>query len=172
MTDGRLGEAMPMIAARRLPPRSAIILRSQALAGHDVMPLARQLRRIARARRHLLLWAGKRRPKGFDGVHDRTGRAQPGAGFVSRPVHDQRQALVARRRGADAVLISPLYATRSHAGAVTLGRAGFARLAGSSGAPAIALGGMTARRFAALRRSGAHGWAAIDAWLGAGQTDD
>jgi thiamine-phosphate pyrophosphorylase len=169
MTDTRAGDAMSDIAARVLPPRSAIIVRPHALDGHDVARLSTALRRIARARRHVLLWGGAGRPAGFDGIHNRTGRARRGARFVSRPVHDARQAQAARRLGADAVLVSPVFATRSHKGAATLGRRGFARLAAASSAPAIALGGMTARCFAVLRRSGAHGWAAIDAWLEGGQ---
>jgi thiamine-phosphate pyrophosphorylase len=169
MTDARLGHEMPRIAARILPPRSAIIIRPHALTGHNIAQLSARLRRIARARRHVILWGGAGRPAGFDGKHDRFGRARRAGGFVSRPVHDVREAATARRIGSDAVLVSPVYATRSHAGAMTLGHRGFARLAKASETRAIALGGVTPGRFAALRRHGAAGWAAIDAWLCAGQ---
>lgn len=73
---------------------------------------------------------------------------------------------MARMQGADAVLISPVNNTQSHRDAAPLGQQGFARLAAvlSADSAAIGLGGMDARRLAALRRFGAHGWAAIDAW--------
>ncbi len=166
MTDDRLGDAMLRIAAR-MPPRSAIIIRPHALAGTNVPRLLSQMRRIARARRHLLLWGGKGCPAGIDGVHLRHGERRPNARFfISRPVHNQREAWMARMRGADAVLISPVNNTQSHRDAAPLGQQGFARLAAmlSADSAAIGLGGMDARRLAALRRFGAHGWAAIDAW--------
>lgn len=77
--------------------------------------------------------------------------------------HDAREVARANAIGADLLFISPVFPTRSHPGARTLGPLGFARLARLARAPVIALGGMTARRFARVRPLGAHGWAAIDA---------
>ena len=65
---------------------------------------------------------------------------------------------------ASLVFVSPVFATRSHPGAPALGLDRAKRLAEAAGAPAIALGGMNARRFAELE--GLYGWAGIDAWLG------
>ena len=79
-------------------------------------------------------------------------------------VHDAREAAAARRRGADLAFVSPVFATRTHPGAPTLGRAGYARLAARLPMPVIAMGGMDAARAARLRPR-PHGWAAIDAWL-------
>lgn len=166
MTDDRLGNAMLRIAAR-MPPHSVIIIRPHALAATNVPRLLSQMRRLARARRHLLLWGGKGCPAGVDGVHLRHGERRPNARhFVSRPVHNDHEARMARARGADAVLISPVAATHSHPQAQPLGHRRFAQIAAmlSANSAPIGLGGMDARRFAALRRFGAHGWAAIDAW--------
>lgn len=165
MTDARLGKAMPAIAAG-MPPRSAIIIRPYALETGGRAALIRSLRRIAKARRHLLLLAGPGPIAGFDGRHYGGGARMTArtSGFLSMPVHDIRQAATARRRHADAVLISPVHPTRSHPDATPLGARGFARLARGFPGRAIALGGMTEHRFLSLRSHGASGWAAIDAW--------
>ena len=63
------------------------------------------------------------------------------------------------KQRADAVLLSPVFATRSHPGGARLGPLRFRLLAAKSRAPVIALGGMnhhTARRLRSPR------WAAID----------
>lgn len=161
MLDARLGARM-LKAVRALPPHSAIVVRPQAMTAEQLHPaMLRRLRAIARARGHTLLHAG-RPAAGYDGVHNAQGPAQ---GFQSMAVHNARQAAAARRRGVDAALISPVHATRSHPDARGIGAARFAQLAQQSGTAAIALGGMTVARYRRLRSHGAHGWAAIDAWL-------
>lgn len=162
MTDARIGAALPAIAAK-LPPRSAIIIRRFAMEPAKRDDLIRRLRRAARARRHLFLWSGPQRPVGYDGRHSPIrGRDN---GFLVMPVHNQREAMTARQGRANAVLISPVRPTRSHPGAAVLGIRGFRRLAANREYPAIALGGMDGRIFRRLRIHGAHGWAAIDAWM-------
>ncbi len=165
MTDARLGRAMPHIAAH-MPPRSAIVVRPYALAAAGRTELIRALRRIARAKRHLLLLSGAGAAPGFDGRHAGRGAstARKRRGFTSMPVHDSREAAAALRARADAVLISPVWPTRSHAGAPAIGLAGFVRLASAFGGRAVALGGVTRQKFRGLRYHGATGWAAIDAW--------
>lgn len=166
MTDRRLGNAMPGIVAR-MPPRSAIVIRPYAMAGDGRAVLVRRLRHVARAKRHLLLLAGSGSLTGFDGRHLGGGSRKTGQrpGFVSMSVHNRREAAAALKRGADAALISPVHATRSHPGSETLGLRGFASIAARFGGRAIALGGMTVPKFRWLRCHGASGWAAIDAWL-------
>jgi thiamine-phosphate pyrophosphorylase len=66
---------------------------------------------------------------------------------------------LAARLGADAALLSPVFATRSHPGGATLGPVRFRLLARQAALPVIALGGMDARRARALRW---RRWAAID----------
>jgi thiamine-phosphate pyrophosphorylase len=170
MVDARLGPSL-LRAVAAMPPRSGIVLRPYALPSEGKAEMIRAIRRIARARHHLLIHAGRIR-SGFDGSHISgkvTGaellKARRGGSFLSMPVHDAKQAARARRFRAQAIFVSPVHATRSHPDAPSLGRAGFARLAAAAGRPAIALGGMTPSTFRWLRHQGAHGWAAIDHWI-------
>ena len=73
--------------------------------------------------------------------------------------HDMREIAQANRVGADAVMLSPVFPTRSHPGAATLGPARFRALASHARMPVIALGGMTGMRARQLRWPR---WAAID----------
>jgi thiamine-phosphate pyrophosphorylase len=57
------------------------------------------------------------------------------------------------------VLLSPVFATRSHPGSTVLGAAKFRLLARQSRVPVIALGGMDSHR---AQQLGWHRWAAID----------
>ena len=73
--------------------------------------------------------------------------------------HDLHEIGLANRFGADAVLLSPAFPTRSHPDAPALGPTRFRLLAAHARMPVIALGGMTpntARRLCWPR------WAAID----------
>lgn len=173
-SDERLTVGMAKLAAL-LPPGSGIVLRHDMLAQGDRWRLLRRLMHIARARGLTVLLAGSpdtARRWGADGVHLRqhdAGRAEQARGLgllVTMPVHNAREARRACRAGADGVFISPLHATRSHAGAPALGLAEWLRLSRLSGAQAVALGGMTAARARALSRARGtiSGWAAIDAW--------
>lgn len=178
LTDARLDQH-GLAAARHLPPGAIIIVRSDDLPRHQRLRLIRALRRIATARRLRLFLAAMPvamvRRFGADGVHVRDRSAAQAAlarrlGLSSSaPVHDGAEARAVAKAGIGHALISPLYATRSHAGAKTLGIRRFVALAHLTRARASALGGMTARRHRALRRRTAHsgigpGWAAIDAW--------
>jgi thiamine-phosphate pyrophosphorylase len=108
--------------------------------------------------RHHATDAATRLP-GEHGVHNAAG-----AGLRSAAVHSVREGIAARRQGVDLVFISPVYATRTHPGAATLGALRAATIARYVALPAIALGGMDARRFRRLHGLGFHGWAGIDAW--------
>ena len=67
----------------------------------------------------------------------------------------------AERAGASILFLSPIYPTRSHPGAATLGPEGFARLARRTELPVIALGGVDQSRGRTLMALGAYGWAAV-----------
>ena len=168
MADARLSLALPQIVAA-MPPRSGVIIRPYAMAAEGRMAMIRSIRRIGRAKRHLVLIAD-RRTRGFDGRHDGgpAGRPQRPSvcTLVSMPVHNRREAELARSLKATLCLISPVWPTRSHPGGTVLGARGFVRLAAGLGkrVSIIALGGMTAERFRQMRYHGADGWAAIDAW--------
>lgn len=165
MTDERAGDAL-WRALIRLPRGAGVIFRHHATPPADRRALYDRVRRIARARRLVLILAGSPRTAiGWraDGWHGRT-RHRGGRRLIhTAPAHDRMELIAAGRRHADAILLSPVFPTRSHPGAPVLGAARFGSIARHARAPVIALGGMTLRRFARLKPLGAHGWAAIDA---------
>ncbi|WBH18114.1 thiamine phosphate synthase [Sphingomonas radiodurans] len=157
MTDERVGDAL-WRAVRRLPRGAGIVFRHHATPAVERRRLFARLLAIARRRGLVLVRAGAVPMRGEMGTHGVRGR-----GLVTWPVHDAREARAARRAGADAAFVSPVFATRTHPGGAVLGVRGVAVLARGLPMVRIALGGMDARRFARL--PGFDGWAAIDAWL-------
>jgi len=166
MTDPRVAEADLMRAIRRLPAGAAIILRHYELDPAARHVLFRRIRRLARPRRVLLLLAGDpamARIWGADGHHGRQPRPAGRRRWLhSAPAHDRHELAMAHRAGADIALLSPLFATRSHPGAPSLGVVHFAALARRAPLPVVALGGVRPRHAALVRRLGAIGYAAID----------
>lgn len=144
MTDERMGAGLwPALAT--LPRGSGVVFRHFATAPAERAVLLARVARIARRRRLVLIEGG--------GIAQRR---------VLYPAHSVREAIAARRAGAAAVLVSPVYATRTHPGARALGPIRAATIAHAAGVPAIALGGMTLARFRRMRAFGFAGWAAID----------
>ncbi|MDP1027802.1 thiamine phosphate synthase [Sphingomonas sp. KR1UV-12] len=156
MTDERAGDAL-WTSLRALPPGAGVVFRHHATPPAERRALFLRVRRIAAARRLLLLASNPPLP-GAAGLHGRI------RGATSWPAHDRRQALAARRAGARLLFLSPAFATRSHPGAAPTGPARLARIGRDTGLPMIALGGMTPRRYRRVRALGFTGWAAIDAW--------
>lgn len=165
MTDERIGEEAALLqTVARLPRGSGIVFRHYSLPAAQRQDLFDRVRRIARRRRIVLLLAGPEQlAKAWkaDGFHRRQTHRRS-TSLCSAPVHNLREIRQAERAGADMLFLSPIFPTRSHPGARTLGQAGFAGLARQARRPVIALGGMTAKRACILLRSGAYGWAAID----------
>jgi thiamine-phosphate pyrophosphorylase len=155
MTDERMGEAL-WPALRRMPPGSGVVFRHYATPAGERRALMRRVRRIASARRLMLVIAGEA-PAGVC----RHGR---GPSAWSWPAHDRREAIAGAGAGAKLFFVSPVFATRSHPGAPVLRPLKAARIARGLGC-GVALGGMTARRWLRIRRLGFVGWAGIDAWL-------
>ena len=77
--------------------------------------------------------------------------------------HNPSEIAQAGRKGADAILLSPVFPTASHPGEPVLGAARFRMLAKLSPVPIIALGGMDAAKAKALKWER---WAAIDGLSG------
>lgn len=167
-------------ALRALPRGAALIWRAYE---DDASP-ARFRRLTALAHRHgiTLLVAG--RPAlaartGTMGIHlpeRELRRVRSGSYVIPHRFHAARLALtaachseiairLAAKAGADAVLISPVFATKSHAGAKPFGLLRFAhlaRLARSLGLLPYALGGITSeRQVRRLKGTGAAGIAGI-----------
>ena len=158
MTDERMGEAL-WPALRRLPPGAGVVFRHHATPAAARRALFVRVRRLAKARRLVVVVAGEMLP-GADGVHH--GR---GPGLCTWSAHDRREALAARRAGVALVFVSPVYPTRSHPGEPALGPMRAALVARGLGMAGIALGGMDARRWRRIRSMGFDGWAGIDAHL-------
>ena len=161
MTDARnRADVLDAIAA--LPRGSGVVFRDVELARQDRRRHFRAVAAACARSRLVLLVAGTpvRGDWRADGRHNsrRTDRS-----LRSRSVHDAIQARAARLARAGLSFVSPVHPTRSHPGAPTLGRHGFARLARLSPGRAIALGGMDPCRWRRLGALGGHGWAAIDA---------
>jgi thiamine-phosphate pyrophosphorylase len=158
MTDERQGDGL-WDALERLPRGAGIVFRHHSLPEPERRRLFARIGRIARKKRLVLLAAGKPFP-GADGVHN--GRAH--GGLRSASAHNPAELKAAARRGAHLVFVSPVFPTRSHPGARTLGRVRFGLLARRARIPVIALGGMDSHHWRQLKPLGAYGWAGIDAW--------
>lgn len=179
ISDARNDAALER-ALRGLPRGSGFIFRHYHLDPATRRPRFDALARIARARGHMVVLAGtakEARRWGADGSYGASGpittcasggkwtgpyhctRSPParGCGLILATAHSLRQ--IARCRGADAILLSPVFPTRSHPGARALGPLRFHLLAARARVPVIALGGMNPARARRLRHAR---WAAID----------
>lgn len=160
MTDERQGDDL-WSALERVPRGSGVVFRHHATPPAARRRLFARVRAVARRRRLVLVRAGSQRLRGEGGVHGRRGHA-----LVTWPAHRRTEAIAGRRNGAALLFVSPLFATRSHPGAVALGPVRAAMIGRGLGVVVIALGGMDERRFRRVRQLGFDGYAAIDAWSG------
>ena len=160
MTDERIADVAA--AVRRLPRGAGVVFRHHATPAAERRRLWRRLLGIARARGLVLVRAGAEPMPGEMGVHGR-GRARM-AGVRTWPTHSRAEALAGLRAGADALFVSPVFATRSHPGAAALGPRRARAIGAGLGVPLVALGGVDARRFRRMR--GFAGWAGIDGVVG------
>lgn len=162
-SDERMGVNF-LPALERLPKGAGLVFRHYQLEKRERRALFVRARRIARVRRIIVVLAGTdQRASAWraNGSHSRA--LHLSQGLRTAPVHNLRELVAAERSGADLIFISPVFATRSHPGSISLGRRGFTALAIRANMPVIALGGMNARRARALKLS--YGWAGIDSWL-------
>lgn len=159
MTDERMGERL-WAALERLPRGSGVVFRHYGLGKAERTLLFAKVAKVARRRGLVLVRAGERVGRGEAGVHNRSGW-----GLQTASAHGRREARRAEAGGADLIFVSPVFATRSHAGARTLGRVRLGLTIRGLKVPVIALGGINAARARGLRALGVHGWAGIDAWL-------
>ena len=126
-TDDRMGDAL-WPALHHLPAGSGVVIRHYALAHPDRLMLAQRIVTIARRRGLCILWSGRASDAvrmGADGVHAAHGRKLPLRSrhphlIRSVPVHTLRERRKAEQHGADIIFLSPVFATRTHPGAVPL----------------------------------------------------
>ena len=147
----------------RLPRGSGFIYRHYHLAPEERVARWFALLRIARARGHVAVLADSALTAlewGADGIYGPPRSLTPRRDLLLlATAHSLREIGEANRFGADAVLLSPVFPTRSHPGTPTLGPVRFRLLGAHAQVPVIALGGMDKCR---ARGIDMPHWAAID----------
>lgn len=171
MTDTRRTHD-PVADVLHLPQGSAVIYRHYELVPQARLALARILRAATSARKVKLLIADDMRMAldvRADGVHF-SERALQRAGrrlrklphwLITAAAHSAPALRRAAQAGVTAALLSPVFITMSHPGAMPLGTLRFASLVQSNVLPVYALGGINERNARRLRGTGAAGVAAI-----------
>lgn len=152
MTDSARGQE-PRSLLRALGPGSVVIFRHYDISDRSVLAL--DLSRLARSRQITVIIAGDpalARACGTIACHlpswilrnRKPIRYRAGRGMlVFAAVHDRIEAGLALRLGVDAVIISPVFPTKSHPGAQPLGPIKAGRLAAEMPVPVFALGGIS-----------------------------
>jgi len=150
-------------ALSSLPERSGFVFRH-----YHLDPAARRRRfdallPLAAARGHLIVLSGSDDEALAWGALGSYGPPEdlgaPRALMRVAAVHDAEEIDHANAAGAEAAMLSPVFATRSHPDGETLGIERFHALAAMADMPVIALGGMDEDR---ARELGWTRWAAID----------
>ncbi|MDF1834269.1 MAG: thiamine phosphate synthase [Alteraurantiacibacter sp. bin_em_oilr2.035] len=157
--DGDLDAALA-----HMPAGSALVFRHYHLAPTDRFARFAALGRIARRAGHIVIIADSAQTAaewGADGIYGAPLALAPRrAGLLAiATAHNMGEIAQANRAGADAVMVSPVFPTRSHPDAGALGLQRFRTLASHAQMPVVALGGMNAAR---AKRLNWPCWAAID----------
>lgn len=164
-----LTQELQAIAGLPNTDRMAVHARGRALGGRRLFHIAREIRdRLPRVR----VWVNDRADVTVavraDGLHlpeaglpTHLARTLVGPDcWIGRSVHSVPDARAALAKGADYVVLGPIWPTGSHPGVAGLGLGALEALAGQ---PIVAIGGITPTRAAECRAAGAYGVAAISA---------
>lgn len=148
----------PLKVAGALPEGFGVILRDYHLASRRA--LAVSLAAVCRQQRLIFLVGGDRalaESVEADGLHlpermigDFQRRTRGPLGLVTAAGHSPEAIERAAGRGIDAVLLSPVFPTRSHPSAEAIGLTRFSEILERSPLPLYALGGLTPDRVRAL----------------------
>ena len=163
LSDAR-NDAVLEPSLMRLPRGSGFVYRHYHLPPAERIARWWTLRDLCLARGHLLVLADSAltaREWGAQGTYGAPLALYPQRAELLQiaTAHDLREIAQANRKRADAVMLSPVFATRTHPGAASLGPLRFRLLAQHARMPVIALGGLTTD---SARRLGWPRWAAID----------
>ena len=150
-------------ALARSPRGSGLVFRHYHLPPGERRRRFDALARLARRRGHMIALSGDAATARRWGADAAYGPVRLLTGGPALPrlvtVHSLRELAVAQGARADAVLLSPVFPTRSHPGARALGPLRFRLIAARAQVPVIALGGMTRRSARRLKHAR---WAAVD----------
>lgn len=160
----------PWTVAARLPAGAAVVHRGFGRPeAADEAARLREATGAAGARLLIGLDLALALSVGADGLHlperalDQAPEARrAGLALITGAAHSAEAAARAARAGVDAVVISPVFPTRSDSGGMPLGPDGVKRLAEQTALPAYALGGITATNAGDLADSGVCGLCAVD----------
>jgi thiamine-phosphate pyrophosphorylase len=163
----------PEAIARRLPPRAGVVFR--AFGAADAPAGGARLAIIARERKLTLLIGADARLTariGADGVHlperlahrARRLKAAHPLWIVTAAAHSTLAARRALAAGADAVVVSAVFASRSASAGPPMGAIGLALLVRRVKGPVYALGGVDEKKARLLKDAGLAGLAAVDAF--------
>jgi thiamine-phosphate pyrophosphorylase len=162
ISDARIDDRLEAAIAR-LPRGSGLVFRHYHLPPSERRARFEQLAKRLHRRGHCLVLSAKAdqaRRWGAAGAYGSPTLLAPGpASLRLVTVHSLRELGQAHRMRADAVLLSPVFSTRSHPDGRPLGPVRFRLLALRAKVPVIALGGMSA---AGARRLKWDRWAAIE----------
>lgn len=164
----------PEAVAERLPRGAGVVFR--AFGAADAIAQGLRLRAIA-DRHGLVLLAGAdealARAIGADGVHlperDRESapalRARRPDWLITIAAHTDAAVIAAGAADADALVVSPVFASNSPSAGTPLGVEGLRRLVAATDTPIYALGGVRAATAESLRNTGIVGLAAVEAFV-------
>lgn len=163
LSDARNDDVLET-ALRSFSARIGFVFRHYHLPPEQRIERFARLKRIAQREGHTVILADSAltaREWGADGIYGAPLALYPRRAGLLRiaTAHTMRELAQANRIGADGVMLSPVFSTRSHPGAKTLGPVRFLTMAQYSQAPVFALGGMDLRGAQRLRWPR---WAAID----------
>jgi thiamine-phosphate pyrophosphorylase len=171
----RLPDPRPLLG--QLPPGAVVLLRPYD--GADRQGRAQAVAAACRRHRVRLVVAADWRLAAAiraDGVHFPEWMARRGClaaavgwvrrrgGLLTAACHSRMALARARGLGVNAAILSPVFSTASHPGAVGIGAVRWRSWARAAGLPVIALGGVTAGSALRLGPVGVAGYGAISGW--------
>jgi thiamine-phosphate pyrophosphorylase len=165
MTDERLGDRLWEALANLPDGAGGVVFRHYSLGKTERLALGREVAAIAEARGLMLAVAGSTSLAEQLGAQLAHNPDSAGGLPLSLAVHGNAGAMAAKSAEASLAFVSPVFPTRSHPDRAALGVDRAVALAELAGCPAIALGGMSAKRFETLGNR-FYGYAGIDCWLG------
>ncbi len=162
VSDARNDAVLERVLAS-LPRGSGLVFRHYHLPADKRRARFMQLVRIARRHGHCVALSGTARQARQWGADAAYGSPEAITRGPALPrlvtAHGLAEIARARRARASAIVLSPVFPTRSHPGGKVLGPIRFRLLSALAKAPVLALGGMTQTRGKSL---GSMAWAAID----------